>query len=230
MEVEMKWEFLEEKASETLSTDATSSCNFSDAFVSIYLQSKWSTLSPISSVGGRHEFTHSLSESVGLDEGAIIHNLWWSCMKEGTHLLLPVLPQSSSDRRSVQQVSTTTFPSLSDRIMHPNFLQSPFFHWIFLFFLFDQVHRPLVLDRSPPNSVLFCFWFWFVLHCMLLRILTIIACEYNNNNNGDRCGVNKLGWNHLQLEGVTWIVISCKELASAGLHPSQCAATKLAAI
>lgn len=69
MEVEMKWEFLEEKASETLSTDATSSCNFSDAFVSIYLQSKWSTLSPISSVGGRHEFTHSISESVGLDEG-----------------------------------------------------------------------------------------------------------------------------------------------------------------
>lgn len=136
MEVEMKWEFLEEKASETLSTDATSSCNFSDAFVSIYLQSKWSTLSPISSVGGRHEFTHSLSESVGLDEGAIIHNLWWSCMKEGTHLLLPVLPQSSSDRRSVQQVSTTTFPSLSDRIMHPNFLQSPLFFIEFFYFFY----------------------------------------------------------------------------------------------
>lgn len=149
----MKWKFLEGKASETLSTAATSSCNLSD--VCVYLESKRSLCLRL--IRGRHELTLWISGTGRA--GAIIHNLWWSCMK------VLACCQSSILIRSSHCASEYYF-FLWDRIII-TFYKSFF---ILKKYLFDQVHWSYVLDRCPPNSVLFCFWFWFVLHvvhCML---------------------------------------------------------------
>lgn len=99
-----KWELLEGKASETLSTAATSSCNLSD--VCVYLESKRSLCLRL--IRGRHELTLWISGTGRA--GAIIHNLWWSCMKVLTCC------QSSILIRSAQCASEYYF-FLRDRII-----------------------------------------------------------------------------------------------------------------
>ena len=103
--MEMKSKFLEEKASETSSTAATSSCNLSD--VCVYLENRKQADHFVSGlIRGSHEFI--LWNVVWNVKGGRNHTQLVMITHQGTHLLL-ASPQSSSDPPSAQVMRHTFF-------------------------------------------------------------------------------------------------------------------------